>query len=60
MKKISKQLRVQLDDFKETSEDASRGKSRADQLTTELAAAIADLKDQLEEEEERNKEFIKF
>jgi len=58
--KVVKQLNSELQDVKQAATDATRNKSRADQLARELAAEIEEVKDRLDEEEDRARELQNF
>jgi len=53
-------LDVQLGDYKETMEEAGLSKSRTESLARDLQAEIEELKDLLDEEEERNRDLTNF
>jgi len=49
-----------LGDYKETMEEAGLAKSQFESLAHDLQAEIEELKDLLDEEEDKNRELFKF
>jgi len=60
MEKVVKQIGTELTDVKTAAQEAIRTKSHADQLARDLAAEIEELKDRLDEEEDKARELQFF